>query len=460
MNNDKAYLMGLIVGGGRSRGEFESFDITLPYRRWGSLIRNPERAGRIARDIMTLIQPIFEYEYGLGLSYETGERDWVIRFHGDLEALRDDLRRYGLLVFGEFRSLADIGQLREFLLDANLKRHFIAGLADTIGSLAPSHRRFTEGYQIVSFEFKGLNYRLVQQICQMLHEIGCYPDQVLWNHPNQHSSYDAYYSKWRKGFKIRVLLDQYTQSGSFFSQAKVEGARENRQLSEGESHFNVPCCDQSVRASVNASHIDESHRDLPSEIRGGHFLHTKHFCVVLGCPFAPVDQITELLERANEFVSPFTLLTKGTSQKIARIVANSPIMRNRTYVTQDFDYHSLKRHYQEDVDRLIWGSRPGNGYPVNMILQGLAYVSAAACGRVHGNRVTGNYIAWLDSAEAQEALRDVEIRKPDLLTPLIVRNADFASLVGPRDPQLCRRLVRVEDSLKLVVADITEDDLG
>jgi hypothetical protein len=459
MNNDKAYLMGLIVGGGRLRHRFTEFDIQLPYRKWGSVMENPERAGQIATDIMTFISPIFEYEYNLRLSYEPGGRNWLIQFYGDLEPLRNDLNRYGLLVSGNFRDSANIETLRTFLRDANLKRHFIAGLADTIGSLARTHRRFTDGYQIVSFEFSGFNYRLVQQVCQMLHEIGCYPDQVLWNHPNQHSTHNAYYSAWKKGFKIRVLLDQYTQAGSFFSQAKMEGALENLRLSEGEEHLGAPCRQKPLRVTPTALHRDEGWHELPLEIRDGHYIHSKHFCVVLGCPFAPVEQVRTILGRANNYINPFTLLTKGRVEQIEQMRAADEIMANRVYTRQSFSYRVLRRCYLEDPDGLLWGTSSDNGYPINLIMEAIGYVTAAEAGRVSGTRVQGRLMDWLDSTDAQARLEHVEILMPDLLSPLIVRNTAFAALVGPHDPEAYRSLISVDESLKLRIRDIAEGDL-
>lgn len=459
MNNDKAYLMGLIIGGGRTNKDFTSFSIRLPYRRWGDLIQNPERAGRIADDILTLISPIFEHEYNLGLSYEPGARDWFIRFHGNLTALKADLEEYGLLTSSEYRSTADIEILRCRLHDNNLKRHFIAGLADTIGSLTRSHRRFTDGYQIVSFEFSGSNYKLVQQICQMLHEIECYPDQVLWNHPNQHSSNDAYYMNWKKGFKIRVLLDQYTQAGSFFSQAKMEGALENQQLGEGEAHYSVACNQRAINVTINAVHADENSFFLPPDIRGFHYIHTKHFCAVMGCPFAPREQIQSYLNRAENYISPFTRLTKGSLGEINAIVQSNPIMANRNYETQNFEIDKLMRLYSEDTNKLLWDSNPNQGYPVNMVLAAIAFVTAAISGNLNGKRLRGSIVEWLESDEAQVEMSNVRIMKPDCLTPLIIQNGDFASLVGPLDYDMFRSLIQVDDMLRLNVRDIVEDDL-
>ena len=51
MDTDKAYLLGLIVGGGEFGHAENIFRIKLPYKKWGSYIENPSRAGKIAGDI-------------------------------------------------------------------------------------------------------------------------------------------------------------------------------------------------------------------------------------------------------------------------------------------------------------------------------------------------------------------------------------------------------------------------
>lgn len=51
MNTDKAYLLGLVIGGGIFGNAEDVFRIRLPYKKWGSYAENPQRAGQIAGDI-------------------------------------------------------------------------------------------------------------------------------------------------------------------------------------------------------------------------------------------------------------------------------------------------------------------------------------------------------------------------------------------------------------------------
>lgn len=58
MNTDKAYLLGLIIGGGDFGNAEDVLRIRLPYRKWGSYLDNPQRAGQIARDILQQVGQI------------------------------------------------------------------------------------------------------------------------------------------------------------------------------------------------------------------------------------------------------------------------------------------------------------------------------------------------------------------------------------------------------------------
>ena len=60
MDTDKAYLLGLIIGGGVFGNAEDVFSIRLPYKKWGSYLANPQRAGEIAGDILRKVgQDVF-----------------------------------------------------------------------------------------------------------------------------------------------------------------------------------------------------------------------------------------------------------------------------------------------------------------------------------------------------------------------------------------------------------------
>lgn len=150
MNTDKAYLFGLIIGGGIWGNAEDVFRIRLPYRQWGSYIQNPQRASDISRDIMGLVSPLFKNIYNINVSFETSESGvWYILCEGDLTDLISDLEKYDIRCEEELRKNATLKKIVNALLDDNLKRRFVAGLADTIASTNPNHRRFTNEVQVL-----------------------------------------------------------------------------------------------------------------------------------------------------------------------------------------------------------------------------------------------------------------------------------------------------------------------
>ena len=139
MDTDRAYLLGLIIGGGIFGNAEDVFRIRLPYKKWGSYLENPGRAGQIAGDILRKVGQMFRAVYNLTVQYETTEGGtWTILCEGDTTAVKDDLARYGITCEGEVRGNVDISRIVPELVDDNLKRRFVAGLADTIGSMAKS----------------------------------------------------------------------------------------------------------------------------------------------------------------------------------------------------------------------------------------------------------------------------------------------------------------------------------
>ena len=95
MNVDKAYLLGLIIGGGVFGKNDNSFHIRLPYKRWGSVEKNPARAGKIAKDILNVVSPMMRGIYGIDATYDVKDKEWNVQCYGDLAKLKNDLVHRG-----------------------------------------------------------------------------------------------------------------------------------------------------------------------------------------------------------------------------------------------------------------------------------------------------------------------------------------------------------------------------
>jgi hypothetical protein len=459
MNTDKAYLLGLIIGGGIFGNAEDAFRIRLPYKAWGSYAANPQRAGQIAGDILKKVGQVFRAVYSISVQYETTTGgNWTILCEGDMTALQDDLASYGIMCEGELRLNADISRLVTDLVDDNLKRRFIAGLADTIGSMAKSHRRFSDEVQILSFEIAGFNYTFVCDLCRLLYSVKCFPDQILWNHPNFHCANDPYYKQWKKGFKLRIQLDQYARFGAFAFRTKAESAQANRNLQQ-EEHMAVPCPEREINASPTCVHPAETDMNLPSCIRGGHFIHNRHVCTVLGCEHAPYDKISGEFRHIGKLINPFPILSKKPYLEIKKIIDGDPLLQ-RKYTVMFVSVKALYANFQEDDNCRLYSASAESGYPISEIMQAVAFIIADD-GELNGTRPRGGYRQIIENHLSIDPMLSVEIRKPDLLTPLVLVGNGRGALVGAENPSVYEKLVSYDpnNGYKLIVRPITEKDL-
>lgn len=459
MDTDRAYLLGLIIGGGVFGNAEDVFRIRLPYKKWGSYIDNPQRAGQIAGDILRKVGQMFRAIYDLSVQYETTPSGtWIILCEGDTSLVREELEGYGIVCEGEIRGNADISRIVPELVDDNLKRRFVAGLADTIGSMAKSQRRFSNEHQIVSFEIKGYNYKSVCDLCRLLYSINCIPDQVNWNHPNIHCPSDPYYRQWNKGFKLRILLDQYAQFGAFAFRTKAESVAENRRLQQ-QTHSAETCEEREIHVTPSTVHPAEDDARLPDVIRGGHYLHFRHFCAVMGCEHAPYDKICNCFSHLGDLVSPFPILCKDTYSNIIEKIESNMLLSQRNYDVSDTRVDLLLNIFKEDHSKLLYGNRDNNGYPVSEILQAVAYIIADEH-ELFGKRPKG-YIQIIERHLATSPNLCVEVRKPDLLTPLVIFGNEKGALIGAKNPDVYNRLITPapDNEYKLLVRNITEEDL-
>ncbi len=458
MNTDKAYLLGLIIGGGNFGNAEDVFRIRLPYKKWGSYTENPQRAGQIAGDILRKVGQMFRIVYNLSVQYETTPGgNWIILCEGDATGIKKDLWNYGIASEGEIRCMADISKVVVDLVDDNLKRRFIAGLADTIGSMARSQRRFSNEHQILSFEIKGYNFKFVCDLCRLLYSVNCIPDQVNWNHPNIHCPSDPYYKQWNKGFKLRILLDQYARFGAFAFRTKAESSKENLSF-QRQTHIAGKCEERDIHITPSTIHPAENDHRLSENIRGGHYLHFRHFCAVLGCEHAPYAKICAQFEKLGELISPFPILCKDTLLRIEKIISDEPLMANRNYSVCHVSIQSILTKQQKGEVRL-YGTSVNNGYPINEVLKAISYIIAERK-ELFGKRPK-RYTEIIERNISINPNISVEIHRPDLLTPLVIIGNGRGALVGADNPDVYKKLVSraADNEYKLCVRPITEDDI-
>ena len=444
VDTDKAYILGLILGGGEIQNS--RLIITLPYRNWGSLKINPQRSGEISQYIINTLKPIWHNTYGVDLSYSVDSRMWQI--HCEInEKIVTDLRRLGFSTAGVIKESADIGVLSKALNNDEKTKRFVAGLTDTIGSLAKSHRHRVDSRQIISFEFSGKNFKLIADLVDVFNRINCFPDQILWNHPNFHSSKNRYYSTWRKGFKFRVKLQDYMVNGNFVSNAKKLSAEENAQL------INSPQINELSYLSLNGRsclHMDESSDWLPKNIRGLHFIHFTHLLYVLGGTISrdTISFLSEKLEEPEKLFSPFTILTKGTRNEIMGIIRSEEYLRKTTYKKMNSSLGQLIYQLSTTTSEKMFGKDEHRGFPKNEIIHAITYIALSEIdsSKLKGNRVLGKFEQEFEKYRNIIPSLNIEVLIPDRGTCLLIRSKDKAALIGYQDDVFNKSLVSVEKS--------------
>jgi len=313
LNHNKTYILGLLVGGGKL--DSDTFLIELPFKKWGM---EPSKMNVIAVDILQRIANLFNKEYGINETYEIGNSRWFIKpiDNQDCQILKEDLKKIGLPTIGFLLNNADLKKAKDKLVGINAES-FLSGLFDARASIALSHRRFDDKAPVVSIEIPGStkNFQLVVQLCSWLTDLGSTTDQILYNHPNQHSKADPYYKGWKKGFKIRFLIQSFLAVHSFALQAKAIDATKIKKLQRKDAQGSCPL--RKIRQpSPLTVHNDMNSNSLPTEVRNKLYFHYFHYCASIGCKYAPIKEVKRIVEEKNSLISFFPRLSKGSVSEI------------------------------------------------------------------------------------------------------------------------------------------------
>jgi ribosomal protein S3 len=76
-------------------------------------------------------------------------------------------------------------------------------------------------------------------------------------------------------------------------------------------------------------------------------------------------------------------------------------------------------------------------------------------------RIKGNYMKYLlkELGSNSKYIQDIVIERPDKLTPVLIHNNRYATIIGPNNPKVYRKLITRHDNLRISVRDIKEGDL-
>lgn len=458
---EKSYLYGIIIGGGKIVHNI--LVIKFPFRQWGNYIDNPQKAGEISNDLINFLRPKFRAVYNMDFSFEIKQREWTLYFN-EYNLIENDLRSYGITMIKKLTDYTDISNLSIQMTDME-KAYFIAGLSDVIGSVNPQHRRFSDDYQIISFEIPGFNYKLIRDLCCILHDLELPTDQILWNHPNMHSGQNPIYKSWKKGNKIRVLTKEFIDNLTFGFRSKTKTAKNNVDtFADDEIIISNPCPDKfkdQFRLKEKSIHFDEGSNKLPNNIRGSHYIHMGHICCAMECPYAPYNLFRETIQSNDigKYVSYFPVLFKGTTQQIDNYIINS-ILNSERYIERQFNFEEIKSLFERQEDLYIPENR--TSYSINKIIQGAIYLIQIKNGILNGSqtRIIGTIPDFLnDSTDYYSEIINIKI--PVHKTPIIFTLNNHSVLIGPNIDDLYQRFITFDQrTFHLTFEELELDDFS
>lgn len=423
INHDKAYILGLFVGGGTIANG--TFLINLPFRKWGM---DPKIMSTIAVDILSKICNKFQKCYGFSVAYEIGNSVWSIKPVGspDLSELINDLTALNLPTEGFLLNKANLAQAKIELKGVSTES-FLTGIFDTRASLTLSHRRFINEAPVVSLEIPGSteNFQFVVQICSWLTDLGSTTDQILYNHPCQHSSADPTYKGWKKGFKIRFLVKSFLAKHSFALQAKAIDIEDLEKLQEKDAQ--EPCIKRKIRKpSPVCVHMDIDSPELPVEVRNKLFFHYFHFCAVLGCKYAPIKELKKIVDNYPDYIFVLPRSEKGDVKEIQN---KFEILRTEFFADKNVG------EYLFSVKQITENANFKNYLELE---QGLAYLLSE---KLHGKR----HIGAKDAIIGNNLDQTVTVRTSENTTdlPLLLSNPlnNRACIVSSLKSDLNQKLI-------------------
>lgn len=133
-------------------------------------------------------------------------------------------------------------------------------------------------------------------------------------------------------------------------------------------------------------------------------------------------------------------------------------MKNRIYERQNVKIIDL---YEQADNKLVYGKSEESGYPITKIKLAIAYLIAAKTGQLNGSRPKGRKDTIIKNYLEDYPDGEVLMLLPEILTPMIIRMGAYATLIGPSNPKVYKKLIQIcpENQYKIKIRKITEDDL-
>lgn len=215
MNNEMAYLLGMITGNGEiQRGLRETtVVIEIPHKKLETEFQREVNIYVKASiiDIREVIEPLI----GTGLRFNQNKNVSYISFTKlNEDYLIREIIHYigGATSHNNVRIAPDVF---EFSLDE--RKQFIKGFADVTGYIRKSNYFYNKEMHRVYFEVPQ-NWKLVIDFCNLLKSVDIPVQNINWGHPNMRDGNLKKYNEgkedfWKKEHQVKVWANEYEPIG-------------------------------------------------------------------------------------------------------------------------------------------------------------------------------------------------------------------------------------------------------
>lgn len=292
MNNEMAYLLGMITGNGEiQRGASETtIVIEIPHKKLETEFQKD--VGIYVKASVTDIREIIEPLVGTGLTFNQHANVSFISFRKPNE---DYLMREILRYIGAATSHDNVRISPEvFSFTVDERKQFIKGFADVTGYIRRSNYFFNKEAHRVYFEIPQ-NWELVSDFCNLLKSVDIPVQNIDWAHPNMRDGNLKKYNMgkpdfWKKEHQVKVWAVEYQPIG-FAVLHKKEAldafAKEHIDYIEqqGKSKNDVThryYWQLTGKKKDKPVHPRENDEFIPDEIRGKHYNSWQEIATDLG----------------------------------------------------------------------------------------------------------------------------------------------------------------------------------
>ena len=292
MNNEMAYLLGMITGNGEvQRGVTETtIVVEIPHKKLETEFQKD--VGIYVKASVTDIREVLEPLLGTSLSFSQSANVSYVSFRNSNEGylMREIMRYIGAATSHDNVRISP--EVFDFSVDE--RKQFIKGFADVTGYIRRSNYFFDKEAHRVYFEIPQ-NWELVSDFCNLLKSVDIPVQNIDWAHPNMRDGNLRKYNQgkpdfWKKEHQVKVWAVEYQPIGfavlhkkealdCFASEHIVFIENQGKTTSDVTHRY---YWELSGKKKSKPIHPGENDAFIPEEIRGKHYDSWKEIASDLG----------------------------------------------------------------------------------------------------------------------------------------------------------------------------------